>query len=107
SSIYHPGVLHYLLLLLPTRRSSDLGSPARHRSAAGRAPATSPRASNDRYAPLLRDRLDTPAEFHAPRPARHYSAFLARTDPETTDRKSTRLNSSHVKISYTVFCLKN
>src|SRR5690606_16046110 len=26
--------------------------------------------------------------------------------PETLDRKSTRLNSSHVKISYAVFCLK-
>src|SRR5690606_39873639 len=25
---------------------------------------------------------------------------------ERTDRKSTRLNSSHVKISYAVFCLK-
>src|SRR5690606_41997073 len=25
---------------------------------------------------------------------------------ETEDRKSTRLNSSHVKISYAVFCLK-
>src|SRR5690606_41690852 len=25
---------------------------------------------------------------------------------ETKDRKSTRLNSSHVKISYAVFCLK-
>src|SRR5690606_39767668 len=25
---------------------------------------------------------------------------------EPTDRKSTRLNSSHVKISYAVFCLK-
>src|SRR5690606_40585872 len=25
--------------------------------------------------------------------------------PVTTDRKSTRLNSSHVKISYAVFCL--
>src|SRR5207253_9469606 len=25
---------------------------------------------------------------------------------ETTDRKSTRLNSSHVAISYAVFCLK-
>src|SRR5215469_17161247 len=28
-----------------------------------------------------------------------------RTSP-TTDRKSTRLNSSHVEISYAVFCLK-
>src|SRR6266508_6015783 len=26
--------------------------------------------------------------------------------PATTDRKSTRLNSSHVAISYAVFCLK-
>src|SRR5690606_39735627 len=26
--------------------------------------------------------------------------------PGGTDRKSTRLNSSHVKISYAVFCLK-
>src|SRR5690606_6654742 len=26
--------------------------------------------------------------------------------PKTADRKSTRLNSSHVKISYAVFCLK-
>src|SRR5690606_40710952 len=29
------------------------------------------------------------------------------TDAPVTDRKSTRLNSSHVKISYAVFCLKN
>src|SRR5690606_40510105 len=28
------------------------------------------------------------------------------TKPFYTDRKSTRLNSSHVKISYAVFCLK-
>src|SRR5690606_40485938 len=27
-------------------------------------------------------------------------------DAEARDRKSTRLNSSHVKISYAVFCLK-
>src|SRR5690606_39965643 len=27
-------------------------------------------------------------------------------DPRKLDRKSTRLNSSHVKISYAVFCLK-
>src|SRR5690625_1021594 len=28
------------------------------------------------------------------------------TTPEMIDRKSTRLNSSHVAISYAVFCLK-
>src|SRR5690349_23725584 len=27
-------------------------------------------------------------------------------DPKSIDRKSTRLNSSHVEISYAVFCLK-
>src|SRR3712207_8784364 len=30
----------------------------------------------------------------------------ARTGLEGTDRKSTRLNSSHANISYAVFCLK-
>src|SRR5438874_5234174 len=29
-----------------------------------------------------------------------------RRRPDRTDRKSTRLNSSHVEISYAVFCLK-
>src|SRR5690606_39870226 len=31
---------------------------------------------------------------------------LDASDPLRLDRKSTRLNSSHVKISYAVFCLK-
>src|SRR5690606_40213995 len=31
---------------------------------------------------------------------------LATLRDEAADRKSTRLNSSHVKISYAVFCLK-
>src|SRR5690554_7484241 len=30
----------------------------------------------------------------------------AQTQPGAKDRKSTRLNSSHVRISYAVFCLK-
>src|SRR5690606_3620598 len=35
------------------------------------------------------------------------ATVLARPDSHSgTDRKSTRLNSSHVKISYAVFCLK-
>src|SRR5690625_6467559 len=34
-------------------------------------------------------------------------AFLTRGErPDHRDRKSTRLNSSHVAISYAVFCLK-
>src|SRR5690625_3747440 len=42
--------------------------------------------------PLSRPRASSPAAPHPPRPSR--------------DRKSTRLNSSHVAISYAVFCLK-
>src|SRR5205814_4058889 len=38
-----------------------------------------------------------PAEFHVP---------LAVIAPGLGDRKSTRLNSSHLGISYAVFCLK-
>src|SRR5207302_10349321 len=33
-------------------------------------------------------------------------SYLLRKNPAPGDRKSTRLNSSHVKISYAVFCLK-
>src|SRR2546426_9591390 len=34
------------------------------------------------------------------------SATPARPSPSPSDRKSTRLNSSHLVISYAVFCLK-
>src|SRR5437667_11877621 len=33
-------------------------------------------------------------------------AHLPALEPLTKDRKSTRLNSSHITISYAVFCLK-
>src|SRR5437868_15514752 len=45
---------------------------------------------------LLRSLLHTRAESTPP----HHRRFSPR------DRKSTRLNSSHVSISYAVFCLK-
>src|SRR5207249_5439905 len=34
------------------------------------------------------------------------AAAIALLNPSALDRKSTRLNSSHVSISYAVFCLK-
>src|SRR2546427_10678708 len=41
------------------------------------------------------------------RPARSRSPCAVRVlPPDTLDRKSTRLNSSHSQISYAVFCLK-
>src|SRR5207249_9167748 len=36
----------------------------------------------------------------------HQRGKVRRGRPEARDRKSTRLNSSHVSISYAVFCLK-
>src|SRR5207249_11446197 len=87
----------------PTRRSSDLPSTtraARRRIAAvrgggrlqdGRASRPQPGSdrAHDRPALLLRG-----------------SARQDRLGRRTPDRKSTRLNSSHVSISYAVFCLK-
>src|SRR5690554_5414336 len=40
-----------------------------------------------------------------PNPA-HAASILTLLDRAAEDRKSTRLNSSHVRISYAVFCLK-
>src|SRR5690606_41089010 len=37
---------------------------------------------------------------------RRTDGIVSRGSPVGADRKSTRLNSSHVKISYAVFCLK-
>src|SRR5436309_12676742 len=37
---------------------------------------------------------------------KHVSVTTASASTRIPDRKSTRLNSSHVKISYAVFCLK-
>src|SRR5699024_11887324 len=37
---------------------------------------------------------------------RYVFAFFVKRDYFSLDRKSTRLNSSHVSISYAVFCLK-
>src|SRR5699024_11495632 len=38
--------------------------------------------------------------------ARMFTESTAQRDQSSSDRKSTRLNSSHVSISYAVFCLK-
>src|SRR5690554_7579014 len=59
----------------------------------------------------LRLLLTTVAETEAAMPGLATSLSSARTpfvdyDAMWIDRKSTRLNSSHVRISYAVFCLK-
>src|SRR5207249_11731693 len=50
-----------------------------------------------------------PGSGAPPRPARQFAAetpVAVDEDLPRRDRKSTRLNSSHVSISYAVFCLK-
>src|SRR5690606_41522800 len=86
----------------PTRRSSDLRLRA-HR------PQPFPHGEAPRPDPPERSR-------HRPVVIRPLTHRLRSSDPRTArathersraaDRKSTRLNSSHVKISYAVFCLK-
>src|SRR5690606_40630197 len=78
----------------PTRRSSDLQNrqiPGRR--AGGRPQGAGAEVRRGRGALL-------PAAGGALRRRRHLLGGGA-------DRKSTRLNSSHVKTSYAVFCLKN
>src|SRR5207302_9850488 len=90
-----PRLLSYILLSsrsptpralpsFPTRRSSDLGvgSPGRGRR---------------EVEPVDPDVVLIPGHFGLADPERQ---------DRSEDRKSTRLNSSHVKISYAVFCLK-
>src|SRR5690242_21322199 len=61
------------------------------------------------YTLSLHDALPTSPDKAAcsqcPRP-KHKYATCSRTRSPSRDRKSTRLNSSHMSISYAVFCLK-
>src|SRR3989442_11894956 len=73
-----------------------------------------PRSTLFPYTTLFRSARRTPTCEHAPL---HRGQVLRLVDEHvpvrsrlaverTGDRKSTRLNSSHVRISYAVFCLK-
>src|SRR5690606_41891785 len=87
----------------PTRRSSDLGRGALHteirilrrvRADPAGALGDGPLRLQGRVLPDGRLPFESTAKRAHPDRRRR------------TDRKSTRLNSSHVKISYAVFCLK-
>src|SRR5256885_12693799 len=53
-----------------------------------------------------RRRWSTPAARRRPGSTAGCGSLTARRSPCAPDRKSTRLNSSHLVISYAVFCLK-
>src|SRR5437868_9924027 len=83
----------------PTRRSSDLAVTLSHLTPPLASVALSPElleieALVDEYSAA--DGLD----------ARRMKLLRQEIHPPRIDRKSTRLNSSHVSISYAVFCLK-
>src|SRR5690606_40847176 len=93
--------------LFPTRRSSDLFSPVRY--------TTGPlsRRVHERCFPkpslsvrvLSQDAPKSPLRHSAElcsTPVRRLSCRYLRSFRRRKDRKSTRLNSSHVKISYAV-----
>src|SRR3989442_10266729 len=73
-----------------------------------------PRSTLFPYTTLFRSTAGSLARDARPGLESHagHAAPLASTpgrhavDVRTSDRKSTRLNSSHVRISYAVFCLK-
>src|SRR5207244_13483359 len=98
SSLYFSCSLHAATTTLPsfpTRRSSDLGPDPRRGS--GRAWAARAGGCTDRSSSCR-----SPTRRRA-RASRRGGSGCGKT---TTDRKSTRLNSSHQIISYAVFCLK-
>src|SRR5205807_10332178 len=89
---------HRALPSFPTRRSSDLAGRAHH---------------NNRLA-FLQMRHEAAGDAELERDERQQASLLVypracQRDPlheQRKDRKSTRLNSSHLVISYAVFCLK-
>src|SRR5690606_40321387 len=102
--IHRPGA-HHEICRCPTRRSSDLGTESMDfsewRSHWG--PGTEVDAHAD---VVLWQRQWSDKRFYNLVPA---DFTLDRTapgnNPAISDRKSTRLNSSHVTNSYAVFCL--
>src|SRR3989442_10313557 len=63
-----------------------------------------PRSTLFPYTTLFRSRARTARGVHDRAAVPHVRRQTAARS--CTDRKSTRLNSSHVRISYAVFCLK-
>src|SRR5690606_41781124 len=89
----------------PTRRSSDLANPQALLTVSGYAgPDARPHAGvMQEIAISMGVDAERIRAFPQARDTAEEAALLA---PLLQDRKSTRLNSSHVKISYAVFCLK-
>src|SRR5690606_40595625 len=93
---------HHTVDSFPTRRSSDLQAQGNSGIQRGRRHTDTCRGRSQFSFGLADIR---PATQQGSAVAHRYGLAKTRCLP-TLDRKSTRLNSSHVKISYAVFCLK-
>src|SRR5690349_24726275 len=89
-----------LLRPFPTRRSSDLDLFVDAHGRRLRVVAVLGDLAAEEDLLFLLAETERPEHAHAP------LAHHAAREPGGLDRKSTRLNSSHVEISYAVFCLK-
>src|SRR3712207_7390243 len=91
-------VVFFFLMIRRPPRSTLFPYTTLFRSQCGKTAASCPEEGNPMDRP-------TPASEPAPEPQSYPDLPPARP-PASTDRKSTRLNSSHANISYAVFCLK-
>src|SRR5699024_12457455 len=103
---FYSSALHRDLYSFPTRRSSDLAKEVETLERLNRLPNTLPSIGLKMKTGLTVDFRNREAlRDHAEATAvpLFYSQHIKNGK---VDRKSTRLNSSHVSISYAVFCLK-
>src|SRR5690606_41076494 len=105
--LFRPAVRCRAPLSFPTRRSSVL-LPWGKRLAARRYALPHPAHAAAFSVPAQRVQLRAAHRDRARRSAAagRYRRGGGRAAGGAEDRKSTRLNSSHVKISYAVFCVK-
>src|SRR5699024_12743905 len=87
----------------PTRRSSDLVAVLRRRGAELRGAV---RRTAELRGEVVGVRIRSPDGRRAAGCVGAFRALPTVSCAGSRDRKSTRLNSSHVSISYAVFCLK-
>src|SRR5439155_8535498 len=98
---------HLDLHSFPTRRSSDLQTSTCARTSSGSIPSASPGNANVTLVPVPRsDGSLRTGPCATPQAKVCVNTRPVRCDSIVSkgDRKSTRLNSSHVAISYAVFC---
>src|SRR5699024_12004079 len=92
-----------LLRPQPTGQLFEPTRPKKHSSRTAKKKRERPARPQDLRSPRSVNAFSTRPWTGRCRPEEHYTEPEAKGKP---DRKSTRLNSSHVSISYAVFCLK-